>query len=200
MQCGVQASDPSEDDKIEPARLTAIADVEAFSGRKFTQDAAVSARTYRTLDAYYFRLPAGHDISTTTGLIVKTDDSGTGTFGTTWTINTDFALEPLDGVGYDGQTGWPYNRLTIVGSRFFYPGFNRRPNLQITAKWGWAAVPQAVFQAVKLHTATLFKMKDAPFGMTGGDLLGANLRVQQNPAVAMLLARYQHGSVGAVIA
>lgn len=197
---GVEAFDASEDGRLESARLTAIADVEAFCGRKFTQDSAVSARVYRTADACYFRLPAGHDISTTTGLIVKTDDSGSGTFGTTWTIDTDFVLEPFDGVGYDGATGWPYNRICAVGSRYFWRSSYNRPNLQVTAKWGWAAVPTAVFEAVLLHAATLWKMKDAPFGMTGGDLLGNGLRAQQNPAVAALLARYQHGSAGAVIA
>lgn len=194
---GVEASDTTEDGRLASALTAAVADVEAFSGRKFTQDSVVSARTFRPVDGWCLRLPAGHDISTTTGLVIETDDSGVGTYGTTWAA-TDYVLEPFDGVGYDGQPGWPYNVIHSVGTRLWYP-YRGRATVRITAQWGWAAVPQAVFEAVVLHAAELWKQKDAPFGMLGGALLGT-ARVQANPMVASLLARYQHGMVGAVIA
>jgi len=196
---GIEASDPSEDGRLDSALTVAVADTEAFCGRKFTQDTTVSARVFPAVGSRVLRLPAGNDISTTDGLIVKTDPGGDGTYDITWTLNTDFVLEPLNGVGYDGASGWPYTRIVATGTRWF-PVWGGRNLVQITAKWGWAAVPPAVYQAVLLHAATLWKMKDAPFGMTGGDLLGAGIRAQQNPAVAALLARYVHGSVGAVIA
>lgn len=199
LRSHIGVDDPSEDHRLESALTSAVADVESFCGRTFTQDSAVSARVFPAAGSWVFRLPAGNDISTTDGLIVKTDPGGDGTYDTTWTVLTDFVLEPLNGVGYDGAAGWPYTRIVATGSRWF-PVSGGRNLIEITAKWGWAAVPPAVFQATLLHAATLWKMKDAPFGMTGGDLLGSGLRARENPAVAALLSRYQHGTAGAVIA
>lgn len=194
---GIGASDTTEDTRLTSALTVAIADVESYCGRKFTQDGSVSARVFRAGGPCHLYLPAGSDISTTTGLVVKTDDTGTGTYGTTWTITTDFILEPHSGVGYDGATGWPYTILVAVGSRL-WPDLYGRPGIEITAKWGWAAVPSAVAQAVLLHAAQLWKLKDAPFGVTGGDLLGPQRGVRENAAVAALLARYQHRGLAAI--
>jgi hypothetical protein len=197
LRAHIGVDDTFEDGRLAPALEAAVRDVEAFTGRRFVQDSVVGARTYRPESQYYLRLPAGHDISTTTGLIVKTDNSSVGTYGTTWTIATDFVLEPFDGVGMDGSTGWPYNRVVAVGNRWFPGCYNQRPTVQITAKWGWATTPTPVKQAVLLVAAELWKLKDAPFGMVGFGDLGV-LRVRDNPRVVSLLARYMHGSLAVI--
>jgi hypothetical protein len=193
----IGVDDTFEDGRLVSSLEAAVRDVEAFTGRRFVQDAAVSARTYRPESAYYLRLPAGHDISTTTGLIVKTDDSSVGTYGTTWTINTDFVLEPFDGVGYDGSTGWPYTRVVAVGSRWFPRCYNHRATVQITAKWGWATTPEPVKQAVLLRAAALWKRKDAPYAVAGFGDLGL-IRVREDPDIVSLLSRYMHGSLAVI--
>ena len=128
---------------------------------------------------------------------MRTDDDDDGTFETTWTITTDYVLGG-SGVGYDGATGWPYTSLRAVGSRT-WPTATLRPAVQITATWGWAAVPVPVKQATLLLAAEAFKSKDAPFGVAAFGEFGP-LRVRANPMVAQLLARYRHPVTSAVVA
>ena len=197
LRSHIGVDDTGEDHRLDAALEAAVRDVEAFTGRRFVQDTTASVRVFRP-EGSVLRLPAGNDISTTTDLVVKTDDAGNGTYGTTWTIDTDFVLEPFNGVGYDGSTGWPYTRIVTVGARWWYP-YNNRGTVQITAKWGWAATPEPVRLAVLLRAASLWKRKDAPFGVAGFGDLGL-FRLRDDPDVVSLLSRYVHGSLAAVIA
>ena len=197
LRTWVGVSDSYDDATLSAALASAERSVDAYAGRVFTQGATVVARRFHAMSPYYLRLPAGNDISTLTGLVVKTDDNDDGTAETTWTITTDFEVAPYGGVGFDGQAGWPYNVLQAVGSRTF-PCL-ARPAVEITAKWGWAAVPEPVKHATLIVAAELAKLKDAPFGVAGFGDLGL-IRVRENPKVAALLARFQHGMVAAVLA
>ena len=197
LQTWVGVSDAYDDDVLIAALASAERGVDAYAGRTFTQDASATARRFHPTAHNFLRLPAGNDISTLTGLVVKTDDNDDGTAETTWTITVDFEVAPYGGVGYDGQTGWPYNVLAAVGSRTF-PCL-ARPSVEITAKWGWAVVPEPVKHATLITAAELAKLKDAPFGVAGFGDLGL-IRIRENPKVAALLARYQHGMIGAVLA
>jgi hypothetical protein len=42
-----------------------------------------------------------------------------------------------------------------------------RPSVQITALWGWPAVPSLVTEACYQLAEETFKLKDAPFGVAG---------------------------------
>lgn len=190
--------DSVDDSELTDALSAAEAAVDDFCGRKFSQDANVVARAFRAFDPCTLRLPGGADISTTTGLIVKTDDNDDGTYETTWTITTDFVLETPGGYGYNAASGWPFTVVHAVGSKWFPTG-TLRPTVQITAKFGWVAVPAPVKHATRLLAAEYWKLKDAPFGVAGFGEFGV-VRVRSNPKVAELLARYRHGSTSAVIA
>ncbi len=61
--------------------------------------------------------------------------------------------------------------------------------MQITGIWGWATVPAAIRQATLIAAAEIFKLKDAPFGVTGFGDLGI-VRIQANPMVARLVGPY----------
>jgi hypothetical protein len=130
-------------------------------------------------------------------LIVKTDEGDDGTYETTWTISTDFVLEPLNGRGRDGSTGWPYTKVVAVGSRYF-PIWSRRPSVQVTAKWGWETTPAPVVDAVLLVAAESWKLKEAPLGVTGFGDFGV-VRVRDNPIVARKLAGFAHPDAEALI-
>lgn len=189
--------DSYEDAELTTALNAACAKVDDHCGRTFAQDAAVTIRTVRAVDQWRLVLDPGMDISTVTGLIVKTDDNDDGSFETTWTITTDFECES-SGYGYNGQSGWPFTQLTAVGSKT-WPCWTNRRAVQITAKFGWAEVPEPVKQATLIMGAELWKLKDAPFGIAGFGDFGP-IRVRDNPMAASLLTRYCHPVTSAVVA
>lgn len=187
--------DSLDDDLLESSLTAAELAVEAWCGRKFTQDADVSAVRLRPQSMGWLYLPAFRpggtctaDISTLAGLVVKTDDNDDGTYETTWTITTDFEVEPFDGP--------PHHKIIAVGTKYF-PTCYRRPVVQVTARWGWASVPEPVKTATLILAGEYAKLKDAPFGVAGFGDFGV-VRIRQNPKVAELLARYQHPMVAAV--
>jgi len=164
--------------------------VEAYCGRTFAAPAAATAKTFRPTDQRTLSVP---DFSTAAGLIVKTDDDDDGTYETTWTVTTDFIVEGVD--------GRPYDQLVAVGSRLF-PVWNRHRSVQVTAVWGWTAVPGAVQHATRIQAARLFKRKDSPAGVLGGFADFTALRVSSriDPDVADMLQPFRHPDIAVHVA
>jgi len=189
--------DTVDDTALATALSVAERRVDDHCGRTFAASTVVAARTLRPLGPWTLRLDPGWDIQSTSGLIVKTDDNDDGVFETTWTITTDFELGD-SGIGYDGASGWPATTLVAVGDKT-WPVATMRRSVQITALWGWAAVPPPVKQATLLLAAESWKSKDAPFGVASFGEFGP-LRVRDHPAVAQLLRQYRHPVTSAVIA
>lgn len=182
-------NDTFDDTILSGALDTASRAVEKICNRQFNDAGAVSARLYYPEDVVHVETD---DFSTTTGLILKTDNAGTGAFDTTWAAS-DYQVEPLDGI-IDGQISAPFNRITAVAGRLFiFPRIFwtvRRAPIQVTARWGFAAVPAAVTQATLIMAEELAKLKDAPFGVAGFGEFGS-IRVRENPKVKMLLKPYR---------
>lgn len=159
--------------------------VDKFCGRQFNTAAAPTARKYR---------PDSHGICKVddfqTVVTLKTDDGDTGTFGTTWSAS-DYESYPLNGV-VDGEPGWPFWKIKAVASRFF-PCF-RRATVELTALWGWAAIPSAVFESTLIVAEEIFKLRDLPFGIGGYGDFGV-IRVRNNPFAARMLGPYQRDPV-----
>ena len=156
--------------------------IDGLCGRYFSQDAAVSVRYFDPDDPY---CTPTDDISTTTGLIVATDDAANGGYSTAWTLDTDYFLEPVN--QRQGPVGgWPYTEITALNTRWFARNvISRRPLVKVTARWGWAAVPDQITHAALIAAARLFKMKDAADGFIGLDGWGP-VRVKENPEVRAL--------------
>ncbi len=166
------------DDAIIAEKLTtASRAIDAHCHRYFSQDATVSARVFYPGDGCLCEVD---DISTATGLIVATDTSDVGTFDETW-VAADYQLEPLNGMRY-GLTGWPYTTLRAVQT-LRWP-YGRRPSVQVTARWGWAAIPSPVVTACILLTIELYKRKDAPFGVASMSEFGA-IRISSDVAAGV---------------
>lgn len=148
---------------VELSISAASRNIERHTGRRFWQDGSVVVREYHADDA---GLVYVDDISTTTGLIVKTDTAGTGTFATTLTINTDFLLYPLN--AGDDTPARPWTTIRIAGgSGYWFPTDADRPGVQVTAKFGWAAVPDEVKLACVFQAQMLYASKDARGGVWG---------------------------------
>lgn len=126
------------------------------------------------------------DFWSVTNLVVKSDDDDDGTYETTWTIDTDFVLEPFNGV-VEGLAGWPWTTVRAVGTRTFTTGY--RPTVQVTAAWGWAAVPAPVTQATLLLAYKNLERRNAALGVAGFDSFGP-IRVYEDRDVERLLRRY----------
>jgi hypothetical protein len=163
--------------------------IDEFCGRKFWQDAAVVAREYRPSDPYTVLVD---DISTATGVVVKTDTTGDGTYATTWGAD-DFDLEPRNAaVVASGSTGNAFSfwQITAVDDKTF-PIHSRRATLQVTARFGFSAIPVDVEAACLIKAASLFKRKDSPNGIQGVHEFGA-VRISRfkDPDVTELLGPF----------
>lgn len=182
-----------------------IAAVIRFCGRSFEKVAAnaPTARVYSRAGEGQWRGIVNpyeaivHDIWDVTNLAIKTDHGDDGTYETTW-ATTDYQLEPLNLL--EGDSYSPYWRVRSVGSRRF-PTNNRRTALQITAAWGWTAVPDDVKQAALIKAASLFTRKDSPQGVAGfGEFGVVRISRQQDPHVAELLDPFRHPRIAALVA
>ena len=171
--------------RLDDALAAASREIETWCDRQFNKATTATARVFPPLAAYTALVD---DFHTTTGLIIATDTGDDGTFDTTWTA-ADYELEPMNGV-VSGQAGWPYWRIRAVGAHTFPTCTRRRAPVQVTAQWGWAAVPGPVKEACLVTAAELFKLADAPFGVAGFGEFGA-VRVRMNSRAQALLAPYR---------
>ena len=162
----LKIDDAVEDTLLEQIIESASRSIDRIANRRFYLDSAASARTYR---------PIGNlrvitdDIGSTSGLIFKTDPDANGNYQTTFTLNTDYIVEPTNALA----KGRPINYLTIVGSTAMSLPVNYWPQVQVTARWGWPSVPDDIEQATYILSADLYKRKDSIGGVLGISELGA---------------------------
>ena len=184
---GLQAGDPSRDVLLDDAINAASRAIEDYCGRHFYDAGSATARTFAPDDRYVIDVD---DFSTTTGLVIKTDANDDGTFEITWT-SSDYEL---DTTVAGGITGWPYRHIRAVGDYLFpLPTATtaRRFTVQVTARWGWAAVPEPVRQATLQVAAKLYRRKDAPFGVSAvGDFGPLRISSDSVRAVSAMLSPY----------
>lgn len=184
----LQITNSVDDDELMEALDSGAREIDTFCGRRFYADTTATARRYFPLNECVAYVD---DFWTTAGLVVALDD-GSGTYPTTLTLDTDFLLEPLDGV-VDGASGWPYNKIRLLGGRRF-PCYNNRPPLRVTAPWGWAKIAKPVMQANLIMGTANFYLKDSKFGSAVVGELGL-VTVTQVPAAMKKLMPYQRDPV-----
>ena len=182
---GIPTADTADDTILTMALDAATTQVDQFADRTFT--AGVGTRYYTATDGGRLEVDP---ISTLTGLVVATDENGDGTYETTWTINTDFRMEPVNAAA----AGDPWTRIIGLGTRQF-PRLQYRPGVSVTASFGWpgGTAPAAVKNATLIQASRLFKRKDAPFGVAGSVEFGSEVRLlaKLDPDVESLLKPYR---------
>lgn len=158
VKAALRLSDSIDDTLLENAIEGASRRIDGYCGRFFYKTSATAVPLFAN-NAY--RLMTS-DISSTTGLIVKLDDDGDGTFETTLTLNTDYIVEPTD---YIVQQR-PIRTITMVGG-YTFPMFYipSECGVQITAQWGWNAVPDDVREACVLLSIRQFARYNAALGV-----------------------------------
>jgi hypothetical protein len=165
---GMSTVTADETVNIEKAIESASRSIDRMTNRRFWADATATARQYRATDFYRLFVD---DISSTTGLIVKTDTGGDGTYETTLTFNVDYILDPINAP----QQERPFTVVTMVGTTLFPSPINLRPGIQVTAKFGWynGTPPDDVEEACLILSTDLVKRASSVGGVLGLSELGA---------------------------
>lgn len=126
------------------------------------------------------------DISTTSGVLIYTDDDGDGTYENTWST-TDYELAAYNAT----LDGWPYSMVEIKPQGVYtFP--RTRKGVKITAPFGWAAVPEPVNIACMMQGNRVFKRFATPLGQAGASSVGTiTLTIPAlDPDVEQLLCDY----------
>jgi hypothetical protein len=192
---GLADSDTADDARLTLALQAASRGIDATCRRQFNDSGAASPRRFPAASAHLIEV----DDFTGTA-IVATDTAGTGVFDLAWT-SADFQAEPLHGI-VGGIDGWPFWMLRALGAARFphwrhCPGRHAddgRAVVQVTARWGWAAVPAPIKEATLIVASETFKLKDAPFGVAGYGEYGA-VRIRENPVASAMIAPYRRSVV-----
>lgn len=173
-------TDTADDAELTLALSAASRAIDSYCGRQFGQTAGAVPRYYQSTSAGTAAVVID-DLMDLTGLVVKTGDGG-GTFPTTLTLNSQVRLFPWNAVA-DGR---PYTMIVGFGGTRWTRG---ERTVEVTARWGWSAVPAVVKQAALLQAARIFRRKDAPFGILGSPEIGSEIRLLSalDPDVAVLL-------------
>ncbi len=121
-----------------------------LGGRFFTQDAAAVARVYdppRLSDSVLYV----DDVASKSGLVLKCDQDRDGLFSdeTAWTIDSDFVVIPLNADKGPEPQPWTGIQLPSWSSKSW------AGRIELTAKYGWPAVPVAIKDACIQVTAIL---------------------------------------------
>jgi hypothetical protein len=135
--------------------------VDTLTGRQFaTHTGAATARYFSPASCGMVWIDDAYEITS-----VEVDGTDAGTYSETWTASTHYETDPANGVGPDGQSGWPVTTLRAVGGLTFPVGHLRRA-VKVTAKWGWAAVPSDVKEATYLLAHRYYFEVAVPGGIT----------------------------------
>lgn len=184
-------SDSEDDAEFVAALNAAERAIDRHCGQRFELAGSATARWFMVDSAGELDIGAqGSVIGDTTGMVVATDDNDDGTAETTWSLSDYYTL-PLNGLGPDGRTGWPVNRLVAVDRLF--PTGTVRPGVQITAKWGWSTPPEQVLLAVRLLFAGWYQRRATVTG--GGSFEGwFASAIRDDSTVVDLLAPFRTGT------
>lgn len=177
------ASYTADDSEIETAVEAASRLIDQYCGRVFYQEAA-TAKIYTPRYGDWLEI---EDLYNTTSLAVKTDTNGDGTFDTTWTVTTDYLVEPGS-----PHTGWPYTSIRVNPRTGAYT-FPLYPQaVEVTGNYGWSAVPEAIQQACLIQMNLLHMRRTSPFGVAGSTEVGvAFLSASLDPSARVLLDAYR---------
>lgn len=185
---GPVATGTTYDTALNLAISTASRAIENYCHRRFWLDATAAVRAFEATDPYRLLIPdLGHATVT-----VTTDADADGTFETTW-ASTDIQLEPVN-AAFELPEAQPWTEIRAVGTRSFPLATTRRRNrVQVTGRWGWPAVPDAITEACLIKAARLFHRRNSPQGIAAFDEFGpVRVSRSEDGDVVLLLDPYRY--------
>jgi len=167
------------DHDIPMAISAASRGIDNVTGRRFHADTADATRYYTPSNPYTVEIDDLFHLTS-----VKVDTTGGGVYSTTWTLNTMFALEPLNAEA-DGK---PWERIRLNpngGQRFYY--YPR--SVQVIGKFGWEEIPDEVRQAATIIASRLIgRARSSPHGVVALGMDGEAVRIARfDPDITFLL-------------
>ena len=182
VKAALRLTDSVDDTLLERAVESASRRIDGYCGRWFYKTSATAVNIY-PINEYLVAFP--DDVSNTS-ITIKIDTNADGTYATTLTQGVDYILEPTDAA----LRGYPYTHARMVGGQTFplevTPSF---PTVQVTAQWGWNAVPSDVNQACVLLAMRQFARLNAALGVVGFADMAITVRAV-DPDVRDLLNQY----------
>lgn len=182
VKAALRLTDSVDDTLLERAIESASRRIDGYCGRWFYKTSSTAVNIY-PINEYLVAFP--DDVSSTS-LTIKIDTNANGTYVTTLTQGVDYILEPTDAA----LRGYPYTHARMVGGQTFplevTPSF---PTVQVTALWGWDAVPADVNQACVLLAMRQFARLNAALGVVGFADMAITVRAV-DPDVRDLLNQY----------
>lgn len=181
----IRLSDGQDDIRIQASITAASRAIDNYCGRHFWQTAAGTTRAFDTCNQWELDID---DAVTVTA--VATDENADGTFEIVW-VASDYQLLPLNPAAAPEPE--PFTQIRAVASRTFpLSNEQRRAGLiQVTATWGWAAIPEAIGEACRLITNRLVKRPGSPEGVAGFDEFGiVRISSRDDPDAVRLIDPY----------
>lgn len=176
------------DDAVLAACHAASRGVDLTCNRRFWLD--TNANSVRTYTPSLLRVLEIDDLVQLTSL--KIDRSGSGSYSETWTIGTDFILEPQN-APLDLPPS-PYETVRVRLMRGRWLPIEIEASVQITGQFGWQSVPEEIQTCTGiLASKMLRRVREAPFGIVaiGGMDTGIAARIAKtDPDVAPILDHY----------
>ena len=183
VKAALRLTDNVDDTLLENAIESASRRIDGYTGRFFYKTSQTPITMY-PYNEYLLFFPA--DVATNS-ITIKIDTTANGTYATTLVQGVDYLLEPTDTV----LQSRPYLNARMVGGAtfplFVTPSF---PTVQVTAQWGWNAVPDDVNQACVLLAMRQFARLNAALGVVGFADMAITVRAI-DPDVRDLLSPYK---------
>lgn len=101
---------------------------------------------------------------------------------------TDFRLAPVN----EDEKARPWTQIVVNADSVNKPT-TARDAVQVTALWGWSAVPTTIKQATITQAARFYYRREAPFGVAGSPSVGSEIRLlsQVDPDVAVMVRSFR---------
>jgi hypothetical protein len=160
----LRIDDNDDDAELALAITAASRAIDHHCGRQFGNTTA-EERTYIARPDYergYWVLDTD-DYTLITGAGVVVTDAGT---------VTTYVQEPRNA----SQKSRPWTRVVFTADSEFQPDVYPH-EVNVSALWGWAAVPTTVKQATMLQASRFFTRRNAPFGIAGSPDSGSEMRL-----------------------
>ena len=184
----IGTADTQDDELLDNCAGAASRLIDGYANRAFWVVGTATSRVFSAGSDFVCQV----DDMSSTAITVRSSQQANQIFDTIWTTS-DYQLEPINGI-QDGLTV-PYTRIRAIGD-YLWPtlntNFGEEALVQVTALWGWPAVPEPITQATIIQASRIFKRYDSPLGVAGfGDLGVMRVSRALDPDVMQLVEPYR---------